>query len=376
MKIYDYSGMNLLGSVDTSGRVYVAYNTSFGSFNALMIIDPGADPTSPDDDEVLLTIAFPQTDALITGVALKRYGLPASTEDHGDYHQFILYSGADLYVMREGDTSGGEGVIDPNDPAFEGIEGDTLLYDHSGSTLLDSFAGLFPVEIQMKENGFFLVDYQEDVSSWQYVYDGDGTFAGLSTVPDSSSIMYGPGSSFTLDSPGAIYLITAEDLDDSGQDPDDGGGNSGVSGDNTGGNTGGGSGVTDAPLGDIQNGINDTNNKLDGIEGAIGGIQGAIGGTNDKLDDLISGGTAGDKLDGVIGDLNSAEGGLPELPDNLSELISAGLADSLDSEIWQFMLWYDDDFGVVWDVIFVPTSAGLAASLLMYIIFGKASLVG
>lgn len=356
-KVYDYGGVNELGSYIGNAPFFLELiqDTASGT-STLNIWDNSYEP-GLDDNILLYRLTYDRTagEPLITGVALSRWGEPIEFNDIGVAG---LYAGSDLYLLLDDDF-----YNDGRDPNFNGVDGDTLLYNYSGSKLLETLAGLFPVTIAVKEDGFHILDYAEDVSSWQVLASEytTGTFVGLSLSPGSDQVEYGPGSTFTLDSPGAIYLVTQEDLDDTGQDP-------GGSGDNTGDDSGdnNGGGVSDEALGDIQDGINGTNDKLDDlISGGQAGDN--LSGSNDALGDV------GDQLGDIVGDANDASGQLPGFSDDLGDILSDNLTNFYDSPVLGLMPWNDDEYSFMWDIILAPTLTVMSVSLLLYFVFGKAN---
>lgn len=125
---------------------------------------------------------------------------------------------------------------------------------------------------------------------------------------------------------------------------------------------------------------------LEQIWNALSSLSGNQGETNDKLDDILSGGEAGDelvegsdKLDqsgeqlgGVVDDLHGAQDALPDLPDNIADVLVDNTALVVDSNVNGFMPWNDSDYGEFWNLLFTPTVAAVSVALLLYFVFGKA----
>ena len=283
---------------------------------------------------------------------------------------FILETPEDLYLFWDEDI-----LTDI---------GDVTLRDYSGSLVLGTFAGVFPMTVQVKDNGFELIDCFEDVPTWIYEYVGSGTFAGVSTIVNETVLQYGPGSTLVLPNPSDLFLITDEDLPDDGEDPgiDDSGGGSGE--DPGGDDSGGGSGAD--PGGDDSGGGSGADPGGDDSGGGSGADPGgddpdggSANGSGDGLDvsglnnsaGIVSGGNNG--LGGVVGDMNGIQNVLPVMPDNLGELLGGYLSGAADSPAFSLMLWNDPEYSDLWNVLITPALSCLSVSLLLYFVFGKAT---
>ena len=126
--------------------------------------------------------------------------------------------------------------------------------------------------------------------------------------------------------------------------------------------------------------------------GSSSGSSGSSGGsvdmteTNEKLDDIISGGEAGEELGnasdnvdqknealgGTVDDLENAESRLPEMSEDIETELGDYVSSFQDSNITSVMPWNSEEYADFWNVMITPTLGAVSTALLLYFVFGKA----
>lgn len=143
--------------------------------------------------------------------------------------------------------------------------------------------------------------------------------------------------------------------------------------------------LTISTLDDIQGSVDDVGDKVDQVGDKIDQVGGeiidGIGETNDKLDDLITGGEAGDsatdssdalkdKTDeagSAIGDYKDTMDSLPEVPDNIGGVLNDDDINISIDVMGGIMNW--EQSGLV--AMYAPMTMVLAVAFLCYVVFGK-----
>ena len=253
-----------------------------------------------------------------------------STTRYGIGRSFTVTKDTTIYLHCEGDVSSGDDDDDDSGGSSSGSTatstGNITLYDYTGTTEIFEIDSVkFPCKVYVDDTGLQVTNYGSDVVTYTYVFDGTGTFAGVSPFANDNSIRYPIGRSFTMAGADSLYLIL-EDSISSGDDSGSSG--SGSSGDDLDGS-----------------GLDNSSGQLD---------------------------QGNDELGGVMDDLDDAQSSLPTVPDDVEDQIQHNLDNFYNSNLSDFMPWYGEGYEGFWDIILTPSLSTLAVSLLLYFIFGKA----
>ena len=182
--IMDYSGKEVVYEIEYVNFPCVCYVTED---NSLVIQESG-------NTEWVEEYVF-------SGSATFRgFGRTAYTRqyDYPKYSYFTLNGPATLYLIVD-DLE----VLYPNTNV-----GSIEVFDYTGGVHITSLDDVtFPAIVTVTEYGFYATSYGSDVATHFYVFDGLGTFEGLSVLPNETVVRYPIGYTFSMSLGDTLHVI-------------------------------------------------------------------------------------------------------------------------------------------------------------------------
>lgn len=191
--IKDYSGENVIYEIEYVSFPCVVYVTEMG----ISIQHNGS-------NEVVEEYVFTGTD---TYMGFSPYASCSRVTYPVDSY-FVMDEPGSLCVVTQ------EEFVSDRDENQENI-GAIEVFTYDGRVQITSLEDVtFPAIVTVTDYGFYATSYGSDVATHFYVFDGLGTYSGVSVLPNETTVRYPVGYTFSMNISDHLYVILETSIRD------------------------------------------------------------------------------------------------------------------------------------------------------------------